>query len=59
MKCERFVDAEVIRLQVLEDSYRKIALLRQDRTIELHAAYGKFILHTYTHTYHCISPNIY
>eukprot|EP00943_MAST-04B_sp_MAST-4B-sp1_P009177 g9177.t1 len=42
MKCERFVDAEVIRLQVLEDSYRKIALLRQDRTIELHAAYGTY-----------------
>ena len=40
MKCERYVDAEVVRLQVLEDSYRKLALLRQDRTIELHAAYG-------------------
>ena len=41
MKCERYVDAEVVRLRVLEDSYRKLALLRQDRTIELHAAYGK------------------
>ena len=59
MKCERFVDAEVIRLQVLEDSYRKIALLRQDRTIELHAAYGKFILHTYTHTHTIASLQIY
>ena len=41
MKCESFVDAEIIRLCVLENSFRKLAILRQDRTIEFHAAYGK------------------
>ena len=41
MKCERFVDSEVVRLEVLSDDYRKLLLLQADRTLEVHAAYGR------------------
>lgn len=41
MKCERFVDSEVVKLEVLSDDYRKLLLLQADRTLEVHAAYGR------------------
>jgi len=41
MKVERGIDAEVIQMQILSDDYSKIALLCDDRNIELHAQYGR------------------
>lgn len=40
-KFERHLDAEVVDFQFLSDDYSKIALLRHDRHIELHASYGR------------------
>jgi len=41
MKCERFVDSDVVKLEVLSDDYRKLILMQSDRTLEVHAAYGR------------------
>lgn len=41
MKVERGIDAEVIQMRLLSDDYSKIALLCDDRNIELHAQYGR------------------
>lgn len=41
VKCERGIDAEVLKLKILSDDYSKIALLLGDRNIELHAQYGR------------------
>jgi len=41
MKFERHIDAEAVEFQFLSDDFRKLALLRCDRTVELHAAYGR------------------
>ena len=41
MKVERGIDAEVIQMRILSDDYSKIALLCDDRNIELHAQYGR------------------
>ena len=41
LKVERGIDAEVIQMQVLSDDYSKLALLCDDRNIELHAQYGR------------------
>lgn len=40
MKVKRHVDAELVQFQILSDDYRKVAMLRTDRTLELHAQYG-------------------
>ncbi|GAX14342.1 ribosome biogenesis protein ENP2 [Fistulifera solaris] len=40
MKFERYVDAGIIDMVMLGDDYGKVALLREDRTIEFHAPYG-------------------
>ena len=37
MKVERGIDAEVIQMRILSDDYSKLALLCDDRNIELHA----------------------
>ena len=37
LKVERGIDAEVIQMRLLSDDYSKIALLCDDRNIELHA----------------------
>ena len=37
MKVERGIDATVLAMQILSDDYSKIALLCDDRNIELHA----------------------
>ena len=37
LKVERGIDAEVIQMQILSDDYSKLALLCDDRNIELHA----------------------
>lgn len=41
VKCERGIDAEVLKVKILSDDYSKIALLLGDRNIELHAQYGR------------------
>ena len=41
MKVERGIDAEVIQMRILSDDYSKVALLCDDRNIELHAQYGR------------------
>ena len=41
VKCERGIDAEVLKLSILSDDYSKIAMLLHDRYIELHAQYGR------------------
>ena len=41
LKVERGIDAEVLQMQVLSDDYSKLALLCDDRNIELHAQYGR------------------
>jgi ribosome biogenesis protein ENP2 len=40
MKFERYLDANVIDLVMLGEDYGKIAVLREDRTIDFHAPYG-------------------
>jgi ribosome biogenesis protein ENP2 len=41
LKFERHIDAECVEFQFLSNDFRKLALLRNDRTVELHAAYGR------------------
>ena len=40
LKFERFVDAHVVDLVMLGEDYGKLAMLREDRTIDFHAPYG-------------------
>ncbi|KAF7684579.1 Nucleolar protein 10 [Astathelohania contejeani] len=40
MKLERHMDSEPIRLEILDTNHHKLAILRDDRTIEFHAKYG-------------------
>ena len=37
LKVERGIDAEIIQMRILSDDYSKLALLCNDRNIELHA----------------------
>ncbi|WCJ27307.1 Nucleolar protein 10 [Euphorbia peplus] len=41
MKFERHLDAEIIDFQILDDDYSKLAFLCTDRSVNLHAKYGK------------------
>ena len=41
MKTERFVDSDIVKLDILSDDYKKMILLQSDRTLEVHAAYGR------------------
>jgi ribosome biogenesis protein ENP2 len=41
MKCVRRLDHEIIQTEFLSEDYRKLAMLCADRTIEIHAQYGK------------------
>ena len=41
MKCVRRLDHEIIHTEFLSEDYRKLAMLCADRTIEIHAQYGK------------------
>lgn len=41
VKCERGIDAEILKLKILSEDYSKFALLLGDRNIELHAQYGR------------------
>ncbi|KAK2423458.1 nucleolar protein [Trifolium repens] len=41
LKFERHLDSEIIDYQVLSDDYSKLAFLCADRSINLHAKYGK------------------
>jgi len=41
LKCSRGLDHEIVDFLFLGDDYRKIAMLLDDRTIELHAQYGR------------------
>lgn len=41
LKFERHLDAEIIDFQVLSDDYSKLAFLCADRSVYLHAKYGK------------------
>ena len=40
MKFERYLDAGVLDMVMLGEDYGKIAILREDRTIDFHAPYG-------------------
>ncbi len=41
LKCERGLDSEIRKLEIISDDYTKAALLLEDRNIEIHAQYGK------------------
>ena len=41
MKFQRNLDSEIVQFRYLTSDYRKIAILCADRSIELHAQYGK------------------
>jgi ribosome biogenesis protein ENP2 len=41
MKCERFVDSDIVKLDILSEDYSKLILLQSDRTLEIHAKYGR------------------
>ena len=41
LKCERGIESEVVDFKILSDDYEKIALLEADRSLELHAKYGR------------------
>ncbi|XP_058779910.1 uncharacterized protein LOC131653671 [Vicia villosa] len=41
LKFERHLDSEIIDFQVLSDDYSKLAFLCADRSVNLHAKYGK------------------
>ena len=41
MKCERYVDSDIVKLDILSDDYSKLILLQSDRTLEVHAKYGR------------------
>jgi len=41
LKVERGIESEIIDFKILGDDYEKIALLEADRSIELHAKYGR------------------
>lgn len=41
LKCSRGIDSEIIKIQMLGDSWQKFALACNDRNIELHAQYGR------------------
>lgn len=41
IKCERGMESEVLDFQILGDDYEKLAFLHADRSVELHAKYGK------------------
>lgn len=41
MKFERYVDADVVDMQMLGDDYGKLAILQNDRTVLFHAPYGQ------------------
>jgi len=41
LKCERGLDSEIRKIEIISDDYSKVAILCEDRNIELHAQYGK------------------
>ncbi|CAD8126042.1 unnamed protein product [Paramecium sonneborni] len=41
MKCSRGLDSEIVKFCLLGDDYKKIAMVCEDRNVELHAQYGK------------------
>jgi ribosome biogenesis protein ENP2 len=41
LKCERGVDSEIRKIEMISDDFSKAALLLEDRNIEIHAQYGK------------------
>ncbi|KAI5583666.1 hypothetical protein BDE02_06G030300 [Populus trichocarpa] len=41
LKFERHFDSEIIDFQILDDDYSKLAFLCADRSVCLHAKYGK------------------
>jgi ribosome biogenesis protein ENP2 len=41
LKCERGVDSEIRKIEAISDDFSKVAMLLEDRNIEIHAQYGK------------------
>lgn len=41
LKCERGIDSEIRKIEIISDDFSKAALLCEDRNIEIHAQYGK------------------
>lgn len=41
LKCERGFDSQIRKIEIISDDYKKCAVLSDDRSIELHAQYGK------------------
>lgn len=42
LKCERYMDADAVKFEVLSDDYQKLVFLRTDRQLEFHVKYGKY-----------------
>lgn len=55
MKFERYMDATPVATSVLSEDYSKLAFLQDDRTIELHAAYGKHFRTRIPHFGRCMA----
>lgn len=41
LKHGRGIDSEILKLRILSDDYKKVAMICNDRNIELHAQYGR------------------
>jgi len=41
LKCERGCDSEIRKIELISDDFSKCAILCEDRSIEIHAQYGK------------------
>ena len=41
LKCQRNLEAEIVQFQFLSEDYKKVAMLCDNRSIELHAQYGR------------------
>lgn len=41
LKCERGIDSEIVKMKMLSDDYKKVAMACVDRNIEVHAQYGR------------------
>lgn len=41
LKCERGIDSEIVKMKMLSDDYKKVAMACVDRHIEVHAQYGR------------------
>lgn len=55
LKCERFMDGTAVSTLLLSEDYSKLAILQDNRCIELHAAYGKHHIVRMPHFGRCMA----